>query len=136
MILNDALYFINAGKGITFKEIIVQDYGMAISLDGKKMLELIEKDVYETKELLNNEIIKLGCSMGEEGDEDYNSEWASLYETLSLLIESIDDEVDHIAIEPYEDGEQFMYIGTDGGLGRCIKKAKYLNKRVDKEYRL
>ena len=120
MILNDALYFINAGKGITFKEIVVQDYGMAISLDGKKMLELIEKDVYETKELLNNEIIELGCSMGEEGDEDYNSEWASLYETLSLLIESIDDEVNHITIEPYEDGEQLMYIVTDGGLGRCI----------------
>ena len=121
MILNDALYLISSGKTREpFSEIIVQDYGMAISLDGKKMLELIEKDVYETKELLNNEIIELGCSMGEEGDEDYNSEWASLYETLSLLIESIDDEVDHIAIEPYEDGEQLMYIVTDGGLGRCI----------------
>ena len=58
--------------------------------------------------------------VGEEGDEDYNSEWASLYETLSLLIESIDDEVDNITIEPYEDGEQLMYIVTDGGLGRCI----------------
>ena len=121
MILNDALYLISSGKTREpFKEIVVQDYGMAISLDGKKMLELIEKDVYETKELLNNEIIELGCSMGEEGDEDYNSEWASLYETLSLLIESIDDEVDNITIEPYEDGEQLMYIVTDGGLGRCI----------------
>ncbi len=121
MILNDALYLISSGKTREpFSEIIVQDYGMAISLDGKKMLELIEKDVYETKELLNNEIIELGCSMGEEGDEDYNSEWASLYETLSLLIESIDDEVDNITIEPYEDGEQLMYIVTDGGLGRCI----------------
>ena len=121
MILNDALYLISSGKTREpFSEIIVQDYGMAISLDGKKMLELIEKDVYETKELLNNEIIELGCSMGEEGDEDYNSEWSSLYETLSLLIESIDDEVDHITIEPYEDGEQLMYIVTDGGLGRCI----------------
>ena len=121
MILNDALYLISSGKTREpFSEIIVQDYGMAISLDGKKMLELIEKDVYETKELLNNEIIELGCSMGEEGDEDYNSEWVSLYETLSLLIESIDDEVDHITIEPYEDGEQLMYIVTDGGLGRCI----------------
>ena len=121
MILNDALYLITSGKQRKpFSEIIVQDYGMAISLDGKKMLELIEKDVYETKELLNNEIIELGCSMGEEGDEDYNSEWASLYETLSFLIESIDDEVDHITIEPYEDGEQLMYINTDGRLGRCI----------------
>ena len=121
MILNNALYLISSGKTREpFSEIIVQDYGMAISLDGKKMLELIEKDVYETKELLNNEIIELGCSMGEEGDEDYNSEWASLYETLSLLIESIDDEVDNITIEPYEDGEQLMYIVTDGGLGRCI----------------
>ena len=121
MILNDALYLISSGKTREpFSEIIVQDYGMAISLDGKKMLELIEKDVYETKELLNNEIIELGCSMGEECDEDYNSEWASLYETLSLLIESIDDEVDNITIEPYEDGEQLMYIVTDGGLGRCI----------------
>ena len=121
MILNDALYLISSGKTREpFSEIIVQDYGMAISLDGKKILELIEKDVYKTKELLNNEIIELGCSMGEEGDEDYNSEWASLYETLSLLIESIDDEVDNITIEPYEDGEQLMYIVTDGGLGRCI----------------
>lgn len=121
MILNDALYLISSGKQRKpFSEIIVQDYGMAISLDGKKMLELIEKDVYETKELLNNEIIELGCSMGEEGDEDYNSECASLYETLSLLIESIDDEVDNITIEPYEDGEQLMYITTEGRRARCI----------------
>ena len=122
MILNDALYLISASRrGGKFNQILIRkDDGTCVDLDGNDLDGLIEKNVYETKELLNNEIIELGCSMGEEGDEDYNSEWASLYETLSLLIESIDDEVDNITIEPYEDGEQLMYIVTDGGLGRCI----------------
>lgn len=114
MILNDALYLITSGKQRKpFSEIIVQDYDFCISLDGKKMLELIEKDVYETKELLNNEICELACSMGEEGEENYDVEWAMLYETLSSLIDRIDDEVETISIEPYEDGEQLMYINTD-----------------------
>ena len=117
MILNDALYLISSGKTREpFSEIIVQDYGMAISLDGKKMLELIEKDVYETKELLNNEIIELGCSMGEEGDEDYDHEYHQLYDELMLLDWMIDDVVEQIDIESVEEDNATMYIElTDKG---------------------
>ena len=114
MILNDALYTISSGRrGKPFSEIIVQDYNFYVSLDGEKMLELIQKDVYETKELLNNEILELGCSMGEEGEEDYDAEWAMLYENLSSLADVIDDNVDNIAIESVTDGESLMYIILD-----------------------
>lgn len=111
MILNDALYTISSGRrGKPFSEIIVQDYNFYVSLDGKKMLELIQKDMYETKELLNNEILELGCSMGEE---DYDAEWAMLYENLSSLADVIDDNIDSIAIESVTDGESLMYIILD-----------------------
>lgn len=111
MILNDAIYFINAGRDQTpFTEIIVQSYDFVVSLDGRKMVDLVEEDVHETKKLLENEIIELSASMGEEGDEDYNHEWAALHENLSLLIDRIDGEVENINVESVTYGESLMYI--------------------------
>ena len=59
MILNDALYLISASRrGGKFNQILIRkDDGTCVDLDGNDLDGLIEKNVYETKELLNNEII-------------------------------------------------------------------------------
>lgn len=112
MILNDALYLISAGRrGGKFNQILIRkDDGTCVYLDGNDLDGLIEKNVYETKELLSNELLELGCSMGEEGEEDYDHEWHQLYDELMLLDWMIDDVVEQIDIESVEEDNATMYI--------------------------
>ena len=112
MILNDALYLISAGRrGGKFNQILIRkDDGTCVDLDGNDLDGLIEKNVYETKELLGNELLELGCSMGEEGEENYDHEWHKLYDELMLLDWMIDDVVEQIDIESVEENNATMYI--------------------------
>lgn len=111
MILNDALYLINAGRdGTPFSEIIVQGDDYLVSVEGRKIVDLIAKDVDETKELLRNELTELGASMGEEDEEEYVAEWAAAYEKISLLEDKIDCELSDVNIESVTYSESLMYI--------------------------
>ena len=88
MILNDALYFINAGKGITFKEIvIVSDDEDKLVFSGQELNFVIQEEPDDSKHYIAKEIRELKL---DDGNEDLIERFIEVMYMLEYYIANVD----------------------------------------------